>query len=355
MKFKNNLIILFAVIGMGITKGQTPPVNAKLLKGSWPAFWITHPATQQREYGIYHFRKKITLTTSPSAYLIHVTADNRYRLFVNGNPVCSGPARGDLFNWFYETINIASFLKQGENTIAALVWNMGELAPVAQVSNQTAFLIQGNTESEKEINTNSGWKVLKSTAYIPCSLDNGERLKAYMVVGPGDQVDGTQYLWGWEKPGYNDTLWEKAQEIAHPEPVGHGTDNRWTLAPRNIPLFKESIVRFPQVRRSTGIEANNAFLSGLVPLSIPTHQTVSILLDVSSNIAAYPELEVSSGKGSTVKMTYAEALFDSQGNKGNRNEIESKEIKGNYDVFLPDGVQTGNSAHYGSGLIVTSS
>jgi len=36
-------------------------------------------------------------------------------------------------------------------------------------------------------------------------------------------------------------------------------------------------------------------------------------------------------------LTYAEALFDSKNNKGNRNEIYGKTISGTYDVFIPDG------------------
>ncbi|MBB6270404.1 hypothetical protein HDF26_000831 [Pedobacter cryoconitis] len=325
---------------MNQVTGQVPAkINPQLLKSSWPASWITSPKTQQREYGIYHFRKVFLLTTSaiPKSFLIHVTADNRYRLFVNGKPVCSGPARGDLFNWFYETIDIAPYLTEGENTIAALVWNMGTLAPVAQVSNQTAFLVQGNSATEKMVNTDASWKVKKSTAYTPCSLDNGERLKAYMVVGPGDQVDGRQYAWDWEKTDYDDVSWSNAEEITHPEPIGYGTDNRWTLAPRSIPLFTEHLLRFLTIRRTNGIKVNQDFLTGKKPLKVPSNQRLSILLDQKTMTAAYPELIISGGKGAKIKLTYSEALFDKQGDKGNRNEIDHKEIKGNYDVFIPDG------------------
>ncbi|SEB21685.1 family 78 glycoside hydrolase catalytic domain [Pedobacter hartonius] len=337
MKFKINLVMLCILIGMCVAKGQTTQVNPQLLNGSWSAFWVSHPNTQQREYGIYHFRKSFTLTAIPTSFYVNISADNRYRFFVNGNQVCSGPARGDLFNWFYETVNIAPFLKAGKNTIAALVWNMGDLAAVGQISNQTAFVVQGNTESEKIVNTNHDWKVMKSKAYTPCSVDNGERLKAYMVVGPGDRVDGTQYLWGWENPGYDDSSWENAKEITHPDPVGYGTDNRWTLAPRSIPFFEEHLSRFPYLRRASGMNVNNDFLLGKSRLEIPAHQTVSILLDNSVNTVAYPELTVAQGKGAIIKLTYAESLFDAAGNKGNRNEIENKEIKGNYDEFIPDG------------------
>ncbi|WP_158797421.1 family 78 glycoside hydrolase catalytic domain [Pedobacter sp. L105] len=340
MKFKAILINHLVLFGIFTAKGQSSAINPALLKGAWSAGWITHPTAMQREYGVYHFRKTFTLPIVPATFLIHVSADNRYRLFVNGIPVNSGPARGDLFNWYYESLDIAAYLKPGENTIAAMVWNMGTLAPVAQVSNQTAFLVQGNTSAEEIVNTNTGWKVLQNKAYTPCSLDNGERLKAYMVIGPGDQVDGSQYPWGWEYPGYNDASWENAMEITHPEPVGYGTDNRWTLAPRNIPLFEEHLSRFPVVRRSSGIKVEPEFLTGKKTLKIPAHQTVSILLDAINNTVAYPQLLVTKGKGSSIKMTYAEALFDKQGNKGNRNDIENKEIKGNYDIFLPDGGET---------------
>jgi hypothetical protein len=175
----------------------SPLINPALLNNKWSARWITCPAAPQREYGVYHFRKEISVETVPANFVVHVTADNRYRLFVNGVAVSSGPARGDLYNWYYATLNIAPFLHPGKNTIAALVWNMGTLAPVAQISQQTGFLLQGNTEIEKSVNTNASWKVLNNEAYHPCSVDNASRLRTYMVIGPGDSVQADKYPWGW--------------------------------------------------------------------------------------------------------------------------------------------------------------
>lgn len=337
MKKLINLIILSILTGVVICNAQTTLPNVKLLKGSWSAKWITQAKAAQREYGIYHFRKIFNVNTKPKSFIINVTADNRYRLFVNGTVVCAGPARGDLFNWYYETIDITPYLKSGDNIIAAQVWNMGSLSAVGQMSNQTAFLVQGNTETEHMVNTDSSWKVVKNESYSPCSLDNGERLRAYMVVGPGDQIDAATYPWGWEQINYNDLNWANAIIIGQADPVGYGTDNRWTLAPRNIPLFKDSLQRFPKIRRTTGIQADRLFFNGTGNITVPANRTVSILLDNGVNTAAYPELVVSLGKASTIKLTYAEALFNEKGLKGDRNEIINKEIKGNYDIFLPDG------------------
>jgi alpha-L-rhamnosidase len=331
------IIALLLLLNTKISTAQEKTINPELLKGSWPSVWISCPDAPQREYGIYHFRKKINLNSKPSTFIVHVTADNRYRLFVNGKAVCYGPARGDLYNWYFETVDIAPFLSAGENIIAALVWNMGIDAPVAQVSNQTGFVMQGNSDAEKIVNTDNSWKVLQDKSYKACSKDNGARLRTYMVIGPGDEVEGSVYPWGWESADYDDSQWKNAITITQPVIAGYGTDNLWTLKPRNIPLMEEKLQRIPTIRRSSGIDTANSFLSGNSTLTVPANKTVTILLDQTFNTVAYPQLLVSKGKGSRVKLTYAESLFDSDRVKGNRNEIEGKEIMGNFDIFKPDG------------------
>lgn len=317
---------------------QTEAVNPQLLKGYWPSSWISCPDAPQRDYGVYHFRKSFELIGKPDRFVVHVTADNRYRLFVNGVAVVSGPARGDLANWYFETIDIAPYLQAGKNVVAALVWNMGEYAAVAQVSNQTGFVLQGDGPAEQMINSDTSWKVKQNKAYSPVSTDNTERLGAYMVVGPGDQVDARHFPWGWEKIEFDDTHWLSARKLVNnPVTHGYGTDNLWTLKPRNIPFMQEVMQRIPTIRRVKGIPQAAEFTTGNKPLQIPAHQKVSILLDQQVNTVAYPELIVSQGKGAHIKMTYAESLYDHAGNKGNRNEIDGKEIKGNYDIFIPDG------------------
>ena len=260
IKMKYIIALLLLIVTSKVT-AQEKIINPQLLKGSWPSSWITCPGVAQREYGIYHFRKKINLKTKPSTFVVHVTADNRYRLFVNGKAVCYGPARGDLYNWYFETVDIAAWLTAGENVIAALVWNMGTDAPVAQVSNQTGFVMQGNTDAEKMVNTDGSWKVLQNKSYTACSKDNGARLQTYMVIGPGDEVDGIDYPWGWQLADYNDAEWKNAATITNPVIAGYGTDNLWTLMPRNIPLMEESLQRIPVAKRSAGMEAGKEFLS----------------------------------------------------------------------------------------------
>lgn len=313
-------------------------INPHLLQGRWSAHWITCPGVIQRAYGIYHFRKTFSLKGKPGHFIIHVSADNRYHLFVNGQPVGRGPARGDLYNWSFGTYDIAPFLKKGENMIAALVWNMGVYAPVAQVSNQTGFLMQGDDTTEEIVNTNRSWKVFHDTAYKPCATNMGAVLHSYMVVGPGDEVQAKDYPWGWKNLTYNDASWPNAEVIGTAAvPVGYGTDNLWTLMPRTIPQMEEKQQRLASIRRTSGIKPDQAFLHGGHPLTIPANSEVTLLLDQSFETTAYPVLKVSKGKNAMVKLTYAEALFDSEGQKGDRDDIQGKTIKGLYDIFYADG------------------
>lgn len=131
---------------------------------AWHANWIALPGEDGREYGVYYFRKHIELTAQPAKFLVHLSADNRYKLYVNGELVSLGPTRGDLYHWNYETVDLAPFLKPGKNIVAALVWNEADHRPEGQISFRTAFILQGDSPAEEILNTNESWKCIKDKA-----------------------------------------------------------------------------------------------------------------------------------------------------------------------------------------------
>ena len=84
-----------------------------LLRRTWSARWIAVPDAPPDAYGVYHFRRTFDLPAKPQRFVVHVSGDNRYQLFVNGRRVAWGPARGDLFHWRYETVDLAPYLRSG--------------------------------------------------------------------------------------------------------------------------------------------------------------------------------------------------------------------------------------------------
>ncbi|MEZ5072975.1 MAG: hypothetical protein R2751_19025 [Bacteroidales bacterium] len=85
------------------------------------------------------------------------------------------------------------------------------------------------------------------------------------------------------------------------------------------------------------MEVSSGFPNVKGPVTIPAHTTATLLLDQSFLTNAYLTLALKGGKESTVVLTYAESLYDEEGAKDNRNEIEGKSIQGRQDSIFSDG------------------
>src|SRR5271168_5319682 len=162
----------------------------------WKASWITHPTAPLREPIVLHFRRTLQLDSKPARYVVHVSADNRFILFVDGHRVGDGPARGDLAHWRYETFDLAPYLVVGSNFVTATVWNYGIYAPVAQITDRIAFLLQGDGEPEAEISTPKDWMVEVEPGQKPVPRKAGGS-NEYMANGPGEELDAANYDWSW--------------------------------------------------------------------------------------------------------------------------------------------------------------
>ncbi|MCW1735469.1 hypothetical protein [Anaerorudis cellulosivorans] len=314
----------------------------------WQAQWIMHPEVEPQSYAVVLFRKNFNLNSKPDSFIIHVSADNHYRLFVNGKYVLRGPARGDLSHWFYETIDIADFLRSGKNIIAAEVINWGPKRSFSYFSQMTSFILQGNSSKEEVINTSAGsWKCFHNKAIYPKIVDwmfDRTTINSGLYLGnPTDSVRGEKYPWGWETLDYNDADWELAKwaDVAGERGTQYAGGILYSagklLVSRRVPILKETPVPFQKIGRVSGIEKEEGFIKGTHPLTISSHRKVSLLIDQTHLTVGYPEMLVSGGKGARIQITYAENLLLNREVKGNRDEIDGKYMVGIKDVFIPDG------------------
>jgi alpha-L-rhamnosidase len=328
---------------LGGAARRAEDINPTLLASAWPASWIRMPGANPTGFGVYLFRRTFDLAAAPTRFIVHVTADQRYELFVNGRRVVTGPARGDLDHWRFATLDIAPSLHAGSNVIAAIVWNYADEAPMAQVSYETGFLLQGDGNAEAVVNTGRQWKVARNPGLSLLPIDRASIGYQYFVGGPGEIVDAGTWPWGWESPGFDDGPWAAAEAITRAGPRGaRDSHSRWFLVPRAIPLMEDSPERLERVVRSEGGNVPAGVLQGTTPWTVPAHATVTALLDRGHLTTAYPEVVTTGGRGATISLTYTEALrargADGRlGDKGNRNDVEGKVVTGLADRFLPDG------------------
>ena len=179
-------------------------VNTRL----WAAKWIDVPGASPQGYGVYHFRKTFQLTNVPDSFNVYVSGDNRYQLYVNGKRVSVGPARSDLTHWAYETVDIGRELRPGTNVLAAVVWNDGPYRAIAQISNQTGFLLQAEDAANNFVNTDRSWKcafrtrLIRRSCFRPSSgpaITRWVRMRSSMPAA---------YPWNWEQVEFNDSSLE---------------------------------------------------------------------------------------------------------------------------------------------------
>jgi hypothetical protein len=302
-----------------------------------PAPWISFPSANVTNYGVYHFRKSFDLEKVPEKLVIHVSADNRYNLFVNGERVCYGPAKGDLKTYKYDVIDISKFLKPGKNTLAALVYNGGDDKPLAFISVQTAFMLCAEDNKFQTVNTDTGWKVYKNPAYHVISyyelLHKNPWFYGFYACGGGDEVFADQYPWGWETTGFDDSNWLAA------EPLDFDKQAPWNLLPRNIAFMDNHLVYPEKIRKVTGVNIPTGDWNGKTKLTIPANTKASVLVDFEIFTMGYPELTVNGGGNSNIQIKYAEALYEVVNLKAHRDSVNGLTMYGVWDKFHPDGNQ----------------
>jgi len=304
-------------------------------QNSSPSPWVSYPSANQTEYGVYHFRKTILLNAVPSKFVVQVSADNRYNLFVNGTRVCYGPAKGDLKTYKYDVIDIAPFLQSGKNVLAALVYNGGADRPLAFVGAQTAFMLRGENAADSLVNTNASWKVLKNNAYQVISMYEmiykTPWFYGFYACGGGDNVNGALYPWGWENTDFYDSQWKNAEALEF-----YGNEP-WKLVPRNIAFLDNHLVKPVSIRKVTGVNIPLSKWDGTSKLTIPAHTEATILVDFENFTMGYPELTVAGGQNSSIQVKYAEALYEKVHLKAHRDSVNGVIMNGVWDVFRPDG------------------
>lgn len=300
-------------------------VNASFHASGEPARWIVVAGGEGSP--VTHYRLAFSLKEKPEEFVVSLTADSIYRLYVNGVPVASGPASGDQGNWRLDRIDIGESLEEGENLLAVVVWHpAGEWTPpVALLEGAPGFYLRG--ETSPSINTGvAPWKAVASGAYGP---EKRDRFRGYFALGDFENFDASQHPWNWETRDFDDREWAAA--------VPGIQDYR--LVPRQIPMLEHRSERLHSIRLADGIDVSGSFLEGGSPVAIPPGTKVTLLLDRGELTNAYPELTFSGGKDADIRIGYAESLIYTEftHEKGDRNTVENKLFEGPHDRVRPDG------------------
>lgn len=111
-------------------------------------------------------RKKFNILTSHGKVAIRITADDYYKLYINGNFIGQGPAQGYYFCYYWNEFDITNYINDGENEIFIDVYYQGLINRAYNSGDRRIGMIAEIFDDDNCIlSTNSDWECAISKAY----------------------------------------------------------------------------------------------------------------------------------------------------------------------------------------------
>lgn len=274
---------------------------------------ITSPMAKPDQNKLYRFRRSYDFKR-PQKMVVHVLADARYKLYVNGTLVSVGPCKSCGTEKYYETVEITKQLQDGENIITAEVAQLTSLMDFEGKMHIGAVLRTGilafalwgavSLEGGEEIPllTDAAWKVTEDHVVTFTTV------KYAMYVGMNEKVvpaAAEKYEW------QNAVELCPVQCMEHGELSKYGEKLPWFSQKRPIPLMYTKQMEFRQL--SGGVYDAGELTSGYVQYRC-------------------------SGNGK-IRLTYAESFSIKENGRYVKRDraCEKGEIIGDYDEIILEG------------------
>lgn len=294
-----------------------------------------------------YFRCELDLPQNASL-TADITANSRYRLWVNGKPVLSGPCKGDLFRQYYETIDLTEYLVCGKNAFCVQVLycdpdtaetQIGERASIYGVIGQRCghrFAMEGDVFDKDgriiaSVTTGKAdWRVWLDDSFFLKSTDVTCYLGAVV-----EEIDFSNSPVDWKKIDFNASLWRKAEQASTVLPTDilyyAGVMPKFRMQKREIPLMLEKEDGFVKAfsrhdGRETGFVSSGA-------MTVKACETVELILDAGAIKNGYPCYRFKGGKGASVSVTYFEK-FGGAGSDLKRTDYINGEVLGLTDTVI---------------------
>ncbi|HYF50888.1 MAG TPA: family 78 glycoside hydrolase catalytic domain, partial [Planctomycetota bacterium] len=157
------------------------------------------------------FRRSFRLANVPQKALVHLFADSRYRLRVNGEVLAYGPVRFSPSHPEYDSVDIAAYLRKGANciTVEANAKGASSFDTRPSIGGFIAWGQIGPSGKKESVSlsTPGEWKSRQVDAW------DGWTPPFSFAQGPIESLDPRQLPEAWFSPDASDEDWPDAVEI----------------------------------------------------------------------------------------------------------------------------------------------
>jgi alpha-L-rhamnosidase len=273
-------------------------------------------------YQVRRFRRRFILSAvGRCSATVHVSGDSRFLFYCNGHLLGRGPAKGDIHHQFYDTFDLTPYLRAGANVLAALVLDMSRVAhrptqlgaPGSVMTYAGGFVLEGEVGGDQALTLDtgaSGWLVATDRAYR--FQNDGTAFEGYH--GYFEHRVDRELPADWLSTDFDDSSWTPATTLYRAERYEDRRDpaSPYGLIPRIIPpMLEKPPQRFAAAFAVGGGDLGSGWRDWPVIPSdvvVPRRSTVRAILDAGELTTAFPQLEARGGRGSKIRLIYAEAL-----------------------------------------------
>ena len=242
----------------------------------WKARWIGKQECRSEANSWLAFKKEVNVSEVPNQMVARIAADSKYWLWINDSLAVfegglkRGPSPGDTY---YDEIDIAPFLRKGENCLSVLVWHFGRNGFSHADSGVAGLLFEAKAPGF-EILSDKTWEATVYKAYGTA----GEPEANYRLPESNLSFDARKDITNWCSPSA--PRLGRAMEL----PVIVGEPPFGKLVRRPIPMWKCGGLRdYPEVRRSGDTLVcslpYNAQITPYLKVKAPSGRTIKMLTD----------------------------------------------------------------------------
>lgn len=242
----------------------------------WKARWIGKQECRSEANSWLAFKKEVNVSEVPDEMVARIAADSKYWLWINDSLAVfegglkRGPSPGDTY---YDEIDIAPFLRKGENCLSVLVWHFGRNGFSHADSGVAGLLFEAKAPGF-EILSDKTWKATVYKAYGTA----GEPEANYRLPESNLSFDARKDITNWRSPSA--PRLGRAMEL----PVIVGEPPFGTLVKRPIPMWKcTGLMDYPEVRRSGDTLVcslpYNAQITPYLKVKAPAGRTIKMQTD----------------------------------------------------------------------------
>jgi len=220
------------------------------------------------------FRKTVSLSNPPASVKALIAADTKYWLWINGKPVVfegalkRGPTLSDSY---VDEVEIAPYLVNGNNTIAALVWFFGRSGFSSNNSGKGGFMFQA-VAGGTTVATDQTWKMKVHSGYGPQTLGAPN----YRLAEWNVEYDSRADLGDWTATSFADSSWGAATTKGAPPAAPWGR-----LWPRGIPQWRDSGIK--DYTNQASLPATGS--GGVIHARLPYNAQVTPYLHINASAA----------------------------------------------------------------------